>query len=89
MTTQAVMDIGAKTIWVAMQISAPALVAAVLTGLLVSIFQAATQINEQTLSFIPKIVAMTIAFVVCGPWILQTMIGFTVTLFKEIPSYVN
>ncbi len=86
MTEQAVIDIVTKTIWVAMEVAAPALFAVLLMGLAISIFQAATQINEQTLSFIPKIVAMTVAFVFFGPWIMRTMMTFTVNLFKSIST---
>lgn len=86
MTDQTIIDIGTRTVWVAMEVAAPALIATLLTGLLVSIFQAATQINEQTLSFIPKILAMTVALIFFGPWILQTLTSFTVTLFNGIPT---
>ncbi len=89
MSPQAVIDLGAETIWVALLVAAPALIAAVVTGLIVSIFQAATQINEQTLSFIPKILAMTAIMVLCGPWIMQTMVGFTVKLIKGIPESIH
>ena len=86
MTDQTVVDIGIQAVWVAMQVAAPVLIAALLTGLIVSIFQAATQINEQTLSFIPKIVMMSVALVLCGPWILNVMMNFTTTLFNGIPG---
>jgi flagellar biosynthesis protein FliQ len=86
MTEHYIIDIGSQSIWIALQIAAPALITTLVIGILVSIFQAATQINEQTLSFIPKIVAMTIALVATGPWILETMIGFTVGIFKGIPN---
>jgi flagellar biosynthetic protein FliQ len=86
MTDQTVIDLGTRAIWVAIQIAAPTLLAALIVGLIVSIFQAATQINEQTLAFIPKVIAMTIAAVVCGPWILQVMIGFTTEIFAGIPN---
>jgi len=86
MNEQTVIDIASKTIWVTMQIAAPALIAALIAGLLVSIFQAATQINEQTMSFIPKVVVMLATLIICGPWIIQTMVGFTVNLFREIPN---
>ena len=86
MTDQAVIDIGTNAVWVAIQVAAPVLVAALATGLLVSIFQAATQINEQTLSFIPKILMMTVALVLCGPWILQIMLQFTRNIFNGIPG---
>ena len=85
MTEQTVIDLGLKAIWIACLISAPALLAILLTGLVVSILQAATQINEQTLSFIPKIIAMTAALAISGPWILETFVQFTVGLFERIP----
>ena len=69
-----------------MKIASPALIAIMVTGLVVSIFQAATQINEQTLSFIPKIFAMTFALLAAGPWILQVIIIFTKSLFNSIPT---
>lgn len=89
MTTQTVIDLGSRTIWMTMQVAAPALIAAVVTGLVVSIFQAATQINEQTLVFIPKILVMTVAIVICGSWIMQSMMGFTVDLISNIPSVIR
>jgi len=84
-TDQTIIDLGARTIWVALKVAAPALLATLVTGLLVSIFQAATQINEQTLTFIPKVLIMTVALVVFGPWILETMMTFTTNLFDQIP----
>ena len=89
MTDQFVLDISSKTIWVLLQLAAPPLLAAVTTGLIVSIFQAATQINEQTLSFIPKILVMTLAMIVAGPWMMQTIIGFTTKLMQDIPAIVG
>lgn len=89
MTDQAVIDLGSRAIWVALQVSAPALLATLFIGILVSIFQAATQINEQTLSFIPKILVLTVALVLCGPWILQVMIGFTTDVFNGIPMVTH
>ena len=86
MTEQTVIDLGLKAIWIATLISAPALIAILVTGLIVSILQAATQINEQTLSFIPKIMVMTAALAICGPWILETFIHFTIGIFDKIPT---
>ena len=86
MSEQTVIDIAVKTIFVLLKISAPALITALIAGLGISIIQAATQINEQTLSFIPKIIFMMIAFVVAGPWIIQTIMNFTVTLYESIPT---
>ena len=65
-------------------LSAPLLLAALLTGLVVGLFQAATQINEQTLSFIPKLLAMVIVLMVTGPWILGTMLEYTTQLITEV-----
>lgn len=89
MTQQTVLDIGWNTIWVMIKISSPALLATLVMGLLVSIFQAATQINEQTLSFIPKILAMAAAMIICGPWVLRTMMNFTISLIRDIPNLTH
>ncbi|HET9241416.1 MAG TPA: flagellar biosynthesis protein FliQ [Oligoflexus sp.] len=89
MTQQTVLDIGWNTIWVMIKISSPALLATLVMGLLISIFQAATQINEQTLSFIPKILAMAAAMIICGPWVLRTMMTFTINLIRDIPNLVH
>ncbi len=89
MTQQTVLDIGWNTIWVMIKISSPALLATLVMGLLVSIFQAATQINEQTLSFIPKILAMAAAMIICGPWVLKTMMNFTINLIRDIPNLTH
>jgi flagellar biosynthetic protein FliQ len=89
MTEQTVIDLGLNAIWIASLISAPALLAILITGLIVSVFQAATQINEQTLSFIPKILVMTLALAVTGPWILETFIHFTIGIFNRIPTIVR
>ncbi len=86
MTEQMVIDIALKTLIVTMKVSAPALLATLIVGLLVSIFQAATQINEQNLVFIPKVVAMTAAIAVCGPWILRVLMSFTINMIREIPN---
>ena len=86
MTDQTILDIGAKALWVTIEVSAPVLAAALFMGVLVSIFQAATQINEQTLSFVPKILLITVALVICGPWILHVMMEFTTDLFRTIPD---
>jgi flagellar biosynthetic protein FliQ len=74
---------------VTMKISAPFLVAGLAVGLLVSIFQAATQINEATLSFIPRIVVTGAVVVLAGPWMLDQMVGYTQALFLSIPSLVG
>ena len=70
-------------------VSAPLLLTALAVGLVVSVFQAATQINEMTLSFIPKLLGVFVAIVVCGPWILQLMIDYTQRIFTNIPMLVG
>ena len=70
-------------------ISAPLLITALVAGLVVSVFQAATQINEMTLSFIPKLIGVFVAMVVSGPWILQLLIDYTQRLFTGIPGMVG
>lgn len=89
MTEQTVIDLGLNAIWIACLISAPALLAILITGLIVSVLQAATQINEQTLAFIPKIIVMTIALALTGPWILETFIHYTIGIFNRIPNIMR
>ena len=89
MTEQTVIDLGLHAIWIACLISAPALLDILITGLIVSVLQAATQINEQTLAFIPKIIVMTIALALTGPWILETFIHYTIGIFNRIPTIMR
>ncbi len=89
MTEQEVIDLGVKAVWVTMKLAAPALLATLVAGIVISIFQAATQINEQTLSFIPKILVMVAALVVTGPWLIKTMMEFTVEIFAGLPGLVH
>ncbi|AUM00416.1 MAG TPA: flagellar biosynthesis protein FliQ [Pseudothauera hydrothermalis] len=89
MTPTAVVDLGRQAVEVALLVSAPMLLAALITGLVISIFQAATQINEMTLSFVPKVVAMFIAMVVAGPWLLTVMTDFIRRLFESIPTLIG
>ncbi|MBY0439894.1 MAG: flagellar biosynthesis protein FliQ [Burkholderiales bacterium] len=70
-------------------LSMPLLLAALVTGLLVSVFQAATQINEMTLSFIPKLIVMFAVAVLAGPWMLQLLVDYTRRLFESIPGLVG
>lgn len=89
MTPETVMMIGRQALEVTVMVSAPLLLAALLTGLIVSIFQAATQINEMTLSFIPKLLAMFIAMVVAGPWMLTVMLDYMRNLFANLPGMIG
>lgn len=89
MNEQTVIDIGTEAAWVSVKVSAPVLVTALIVGLLVSVFQAATQINEQTITFVPKILCIAVALAITGPWILQIMLVFTSDLFNKIPVIAN
>ncbi|MGC8503887.1 MAG: flagellar biosynthesis protein FliQ [Acidithiobacillus sp.] len=89
MTPESIISVGQQAIWVTLLLSAPLLGIALVVGLLVSIFQAATQLNEMTLSFVPKILAMGFILVVAGPWMLHLLMDFTVRLFTDIPHLLN
>ena len=84
MTPDTVVEIGQQALLVTVLLAAPLLAAALFTGLAVGLFQAATQINEQTLSFIPKLLAMVIVLALSAPWLLDTIVGFTRTLILEL-----
>ena len=89
MTPEYVLEIGKQAIFVLLLVSAPLLLAALVTGLLVSIFQAATSINEATLSFIPKLVAMFVTLIFAGPWMLEILTDYIRRLFETIPQIVG
>jgi len=89
MTPELVMDIGRQAIEMTLLLSAPLLLAALLIGLVISVFQAATQINEQTLSFIPKLVGMFLVLILAGPWMLQLMVDYMRRLLESIPLFVG
>ena len=84
MSPDLVIEVGRSALTMTIMVSAPLLIAALFTGLVVSLFQAATQINEQTLSFIPKLLAMAIMLIFSGPWILSSMLDFTKELIVEV-----
>jgi flagellar biosynthetic protein FliQ len=89
MNPESVMTIGTHALQVTLLLAAPMLVVALVVGLLVGVFQAATQINEQTLSFIPKLIAMAATLVFAGPWMLKLIVGYTRELFESIPMLVG
>ena len=89
MTPELVMDIGRQAIEMTLLLSAPLLLAALLIGLVISVFQAATQINEQTLSFIPKLVGMYLVLILAGPWMLQLMVDYMRRLLESIPLFIG
>ena len=89
MTPEVVMELGEQTLMMVALLTGPLLIAALAVGLLIGIFQAATQIQEMTLSFIPKLAALAIALVIGGPWMLRTIVEFTTELFMQIPALVG
>lgn len=85
MTPEGAMTIGRQALEITFMVSAPLLISALITGLMVSIFQAATQINEMTLSFIPKLMVMFLVMVLAGPWMVTVMTDYMQRLFTNIP----
>jgi flagellar biosynthetic protein FliQ len=89
MSSDLAIQIGREALFMVMLISAPMLGLGLLVGILVSIFQATTQIQEQTLSFIPKIVAVFVAIIFFGPWILGLMVDYTREIFLSLPQMIR
>ena len=89
MTPETVITIGQQALWVTMLIAAPLLLSALGVGLLIGMFQAATQINEMTLSFIPKLLVLVAALIVAGPWMLSVIVNYTRQLVEQIPSLIS
>ena len=81
--------VGKQAISVALMIAAPVLLVSMVVGLIISIFQAATQIQEQTLTFVPKVIAVIVVFIVLGSWMAKTLIQFTQTMFNNINLIVK
>lgn len=86
---QAVMTLGQQALYTMLLLAAPMLIAALIVGLVVSILQAATQINEMTLSFIPKLLAMLAALVIAGPWMLTFFVDYMRRMFEAIPTAIG
>jgi flagellar biosynthetic protein FliQ len=89
MTPEMVLTLGQQALQLALLLAAPLLLVSLVVGLLVGVFQAATQINEMTLSFIPKLLAMAATLMMAGPWMLQLLIDFTRRLFETIPGVAH
>jgi flagellar biosynthetic protein FliQ len=89
MTPETIMSIARHALEVTLLLSMPLLMSALIIGLVVGIFQAATQINESTLSFIPKLVGVALALMLAGPWMLQVIVGYTRELFTSIPGLMG
>ncbi|CAM3099582.1 Flagellar biosynthetic protein FliQ [Arthrobacter ulcerisalmonis] len=89
MNTNAVLDICLQALLVAAKLSAPVLVTALVVGLAISLVQSVTQLQEATLSFVPKAVAVAVALVICGHWMISEMVTFTHEIFERIPALLN
>ncbi|MCB1868560.1 MAG: flagellar biosynthesis protein FliQ [Gammaproteobacteria bacterium] len=89
MTPDSVLDIGQRALEVTTVLGGVVLVPALLVGLLVAMFQAATQINEMTLSFIPKLLIVALVFMLAGPWMLRVIMTFTIDLIESIPELIG
>jgi flagellar biosynthetic protein FliQ len=89
MTPESVIAMGRTAMEVTLMVAAPLLLVALVIGLVVSIFQAATQINEQTLSFIPKLVGVFVALVLAGPWMITIMTDYMRNLFSNLPGLIG
>jgi flagellar biosynthetic protein FliQ len=87
MDAQAALAVGQNALFILLAVSAPLLGVILVVGLVVSLFQALTQINEATLSFVPKIVAAVVVFAVAGPWMLTTLVDFLRRILLSIPEY--
>jgi flagellar biosynthesis protein FliQ len=88
-TPEAVMSLGQHALELTLMLAAPLLLVALVTGLVIGAFQAATQINEMTLSFIPKLIAMAATLIIAGPWMLKLIVGYTRELFESIPMLIS
>ena len=89
MTPEAVMTIGQRALEMTLMLSAPLMLAGLIIGLIISVFQAATQINEATLSFIPKLIGIFLTLILAGPWMLQSMTDYIRQLFESIPQLIG
>jgi flagellar biosynthetic protein FliQ len=89
MTPESVVEIGQYAMRTVVMVAGPMLLTGMIVGLVISIFQAATQINEMTLSFIPKLIGMAVTIVVAGPWMLKVIVTYTRALIESIPSMIR
>ena len=89
MENEYVIEVTQQAMKITLMLAAPMLIGALVVGVLVSIFQAVTQIQEQTLSFIPKILVIVAALVIFSPWMMETMVAYTRELFISIPELVR
>lgn len=88
-TTDFVINMGYQALYTVILVAAPMLIAGLIVGLTVGIFQAVTQIHEMTLTFVPKILAVVVALFIFLPWMLRTLLGFTIRLYSMLPTVVQ
>jgi flagellar biosynthesis protein FliQ len=84
-----IVDLARNAIMLALLIAGPMLIVALLVGLTVSVLQAVTQIQEQTLAFVPKLVGVSVVFLLALPWVLQLLVKYTTELFRSLPSLIS
>ena len=89
MTPTLVIEIGRNAMEITLLVAAPIFAAALITGLVISIVQAATQINESTLSFVPKLLAIFLTLIIAGPWMIATLTDFMHRLYEQIPTLIG
>ena len=89
MDHQLVVDLARNAVMMALMVAAPMLVVALVIGLIVSIIQAVTQVQEQTLAFVPKLLSVSAVFLLALPWILQTLVKYTAELIRSIPQLAS
>lgn len=89
MTPDTIVNLGQQAITVTVQLTAPILLATLLVGLIIAMFQAATQINEMTLTFVPKLIVMALVMLLAGPWMLRLLIDYTRNLVRSIPNLIG
>ncbi|MBP1904175.1 flagellar biosynthesis protein FliQ [Paenibacillus turicensis] len=89
MSSEFIIGLAGQAVFTVLKVSAPMLLIGLTVGLIVSIFQATTQIQEQTLAFVPKIVAVLVALLLFGPWILTTLVDFTYNIFNNLAKYIS
>jgi flagellar biosynthetic protein FliQ len=89
MTEDMVISLGREAIWTTVLLASPLLISALVVGLVVSIIQAVTQINESTLTFIPKMLTIVVVMIILAPWMTQMITSYTTELFTSLPNYVR
>lgn len=89
MSPESITTIISHSLTITTMLAAPLLLSALATGVLIGVLQAATQINEMTLTFIPKLMTLVIVLIVAGPWMLQLIMGYTINLFNDIPAMIG